>query len=813
MVCEMKMRSWLASHFGNRSIPGRPTRIGRKRPAILAVTAIESLESRRVMSAGAVGVGPETRINAYTLGSQAEPAVAMDHAGDYVIAWSSQAQDGSGAGIYAQRFSAAGTAQGTAFKVNSYTTGNQSDPTVAMDASGDFAIAWESQNQDASDGGYGVYAQRYNAAGAAQGSEFRVNTYTLGIQTTPSIAMDDTGNFVVTWLSSGQLGTNGQMRGIYGQRFSANGVAAGSEFQINSNTTEGLTIAPNVAMDGVGDFVVVWEGMVVQGPTHNFARRYSSAGIAQGNEFNVSSSTTSNQSSAKAAMNSTGSFVIAFTDSAGIGGHSQIMAQRYNASGVALGGALKINTYTMASDDSPAVAMDAAGDFVVAWDSFYQDGSHSGVFAQRFLGAGTAQGTEFPVNSYTFGQQIHPTIANDSTGNFLVTWQSYPQDGSAYGVYAQRYQPVSTRVNHAPAGTAKTVTTLEDTPYAFKVADFGFTDQSDSPPDSFVAVKITTLPSPSSLMDNGVPILAGTRVPVTEITAGKLKFVPAANGNGPNYSSFTFQVQDSGGTANGGVDTDATARRMTIAVTAVNDAPAGTTKTATSREDATYAIKVTDFGFTDPNDNPANALLAVKITTLPSAGTLTDNNVAVTTGQFVSATDIIGGKLIFKPKANLNGGPFFLCKFQVQDNGGTANGGVNLDAIGKVLYIQLASVNDAPVGTAKTVSTAKNTAYTFKVADFGFTDLNDTPPNTFLAVKITTLPVLGRLTDNGVPVAIGALIPVADIIAGKLKFTPATNGTGANYATFNFQVRDNGGTTNGGIDTDLTPRRMTISVV
>jgi hypothetical protein len=50
------------------------------------------------------------------------------------------------------------------------------------------------------------------------------------------------------------------------------------------------------------------------------------------------------------------------------------------------------------------------------------------------------------------------------------------------------------------------------------------------------------------------------------------------------------------------------------------------------------------------------------------------------------------------------------------------------------------AVNDPPSGTDNTVTTAEDTAYTFTAADFGFTDPNDTPPNTLLAVKITTLP-------------------------------------------------------------------------
>ena len=53
---------------------------------------------------------------------------------------------------------------------------------------------------------------------------------------------------------------------------------------------------------------------------------------------------------------------------------------------------------------------------------------------------------------------------------------------------------------------------------------------------------------------------------------------------------------------------------MTINVTSVNDAPAGTDNTVTTNEDTAYTFTAADFGFSDPNDTPANSLAAVKIT-------------------------------------------------------------------------------------------------------------------------------------------------------------------------------------------------------
>ena len=64
--------------------------------------------------------------------------------------------------------------------------------------------------------GYGVYAQRYDSLGVPQQSEVRVNSYTTGIQHQPTAAMDASGNFVVAWQSSGQDGSG---LGVYGQRY------------------------------------------------------------------------------------------------------------------------------------------------------------------------------------------------------------------------------------------------------------------------------------------------------------------------------------------------------------------------------------------------------------------------------------------------------------------------------------------------------------------------------------------------------------------------------------------------------------------
>jgi VCBS repeat-containing protein len=104
---------------------------------------------------------------------------------------------------------------------------------------------------------------------------------------------------------------------------------------------------------------------------------------------------------------------------------------------------------------------------------------------------------------------------------------------------------------------------------------------------------------------------------------GSFTYTPTPNFNGAD--GFTYKAND--GQADSNVAT------VSLNITPVNDAPQGTDTTVTTLEDTPYTFGTADFGFTDPNDSPANNLSAVKITTLPGTGSLTDNGTAVSAGH------------------------------------------------------------------------------------------------------------------------------------------------------------------------------------
>ena len=340
-----------------------------------------------------------------------------------------------------------------------------------------------------------------------------------------------------------------------------------------------------------------------------------------------------------------------------------------------------------------------------------------------------------------------------------------------------------TSVNDAPEGTDKTITMPEDGTYVLTVGDFGFTDPHDSPANEFAFVTITQLPTSGSLQLDHVEVTLNQLISSADIDAGSLTFTPTADAAGTAWDNFEFAVMDNGGTANGGEDTDQTPNRITFDVYGVDDSdPTAGADTFSTYEDT--AVSGTVLGNDSVGvDIPATCSLA----TGPGNGTLVFN---------------ADGTFTYSPDSDFHGTDGFTYTLMDSD-GETASATVT---------ITVYSVNDAPEGTDNTVTMPEDGTHILTAADFGFTDPHDNPDNTWVSVTITQLPTAGSLKLDGVDVALDQVISSADIDAGKLIFTPAADGNGTDYSNFRFAVTDDGGTADGGEDTDQTPNTITFDV-
>jgi hypothetical protein len=383
-----------------------------------------------------IPIGAEFQINTITTSDQMFPNLGAAAGGTFVVTW----QDYAASRIVGRIHDGTAAPQGVEFEV----ADPGYDSAVAVGAGAGFVVAWERYGD--------VFAQRRDPAGAALGGPFQVNTHTTGDQGLSDVAADATGRFVVVWESQSQ---DGNGRGVFAQRYDSAGAALGGEFQVNTYTT-GYQAVPAIAAAPAGDFLVVWSDGQSDGSAGIFAQRYDSAGAALGGEFQVNTDSTA-PNGPGVSVSPSGEFVIVWVNDDGDG--SGIFGQRYDSAGAALGGEFQVNTYTTSDQvlghatfglpRARPVAHDTEGRFMVVWHSFGQDGSLSGVFGRRYTRAGVPDGAETQINTYTTGHQHAAHVASTSAGGFLVVWENDPQDGSPIGIAGRRVRigglPVSGR--------------------------------------------------------------------------------------------------------------------------------------------------------------------------------------------------------------------------------------------------------------------------------------------------------------------------------------------------------------------------------
>ncbi len=382
--------------------------------------------------------GTEFRVNTYTTGEQKASVVAVDDDGDFVVAWTSEGQDGQSWGPFGQRFASSGLPLGAEFMVNTYTYTFQQYLAAALDPDGDFVIAWTSYRQDGLNSG--IFAQRFASSGAPVGTDFQINVITVTVQSYPSIAMEDNGDFAVVWQSSPILTGTGFK--IFARLFTSSGDASSGELQVSTYTGSSQKW-PAAAADADGDFVVAWTSSAPDGSVTGdvFMQRFSSSGARVGADFRVNTYTLDYQLKPAVGMDADGDFVVAWTSYNQDGSSRGVFGRRFSSAGVAAS-PFQINRRTTGSQRDPTVAMESSGHFVVAWTGENQDGFGYGIFARQFTRSGAALGTEFQVNTVTADNQTDPTVAIDAGGDFVLAWTGGQQDGfepGDTGVFGQRF--------------------------------------------------------------------------------------------------------------------------------------------------------------------------------------------------------------------------------------------------------------------------------------------------------------------------------------------------------------------------------------
>lgn len=395
------------------------------------------------------------QVNLFTTSYQAVPEVASDGSGRFVVVWDSYGStggDSSSFSIQARRFAADGSPLGGQFQINFHTTLAQEHPSVASDSDGNFVVVWDSNSSTGTDtDGRSVHGQRFGANGATLGPQFQVNLVTSGTQASAAVARHSQGSFVIVWESASSFGTDTTGYSIQAQRYSTAGTPLGDPFQVNSYTA-GDQLAPDVAIDGLGNFVIAWASYGSGGDDTSGdsiqARRFAPDGTPLAEDFQVNSYTTGVQGQAAVSSDGLGNFVVVWTSS-GSGGTDtsefSVQAQRFDAVGDPLGEEFQVNSHTPNKQLTPTIASDAAGNLVIVWASDSSEGGDTNlqsIQARRYAANGTALDDQFQVNTYTTQRQWTPAVSSDPRGNWVVAWDSTGSSGTdtaGSSIQAQRY--------------------------------------------------------------------------------------------------------------------------------------------------------------------------------------------------------------------------------------------------------------------------------------------------------------------------------------------------------------------------------------
>jgi hypothetical protein len=357
---------------------------------------------------------------------QLGPSISMDAAGNFVIVWY-DFRNAIG-DIYFQRYNDAGIALGVNTIVNDDTGGaSQGHPKISMDATGNFVIAWDDNRNNNLD----IYFQRYTSTGGALGVNTKVNDDAgSAIQWNPSISMDAAGNFVIVWIDE----RNGNLD-IYFQRYTSTGGALGVNTLVNDDASTADQVSPTTLIDVAGNFVIVWHDFRSD-DWDIYYQRYTSTGTPLGVNTKVNDDTgTEFQLYPTISMDVTGNFVIVWQDFRNI--HYDIYFQRFTSTGAALGANIKVNDDAGSMHQVvPSISMDGVGNFVIVWQDDRYGQTSPDIIGQRYFLNGNPNGGNYRiVADGPNNGEASPVVFADNS-NISFSWQD-DRRSEGWDIYAK----------------------------------------------------------------------------------------------------------------------------------------------------------------------------------------------------------------------------------------------------------------------------------------------------------------------------------------------------------------------------------------
>lgn len=334
--------------------------------------------------------------------------------GNFVSVWESTDTSGGSHGIVGQIMSPSGEPIGQNFQVNTETAGLQGRPSVSALTNGDFVVVWYSENQDGS--GLGVYSQRFDANGNKLATETRVNTSTNADQYYPSVKGLSSGRYIVGW-NSNHTGTNE----IYGKVYNNDGSVYKDEFLVSVGAS-GTGFSVSFAELEDGNIVGTYSGQDGDN-WGVFAQMLNPDANTIGTEILVNEDTQYLQHRMYITSLTDGKFAISYSNTDTALNVGEVDVQLFNADGTKFGSTIRVNDSPKLPpnvETNTKISRLQEGGFVVTWS--WNDGTQNQALMQMYDNNGNRIGDNYTYNFDDGYDHGNHEVTYLETGGFVALY-------------------------------------------------------------------------------------------------------------------------------------------------------------------------------------------------------------------------------------------------------------------------------------------------------------------------------------------------------------------------------------------------------
>lgn len=320
--------------------------------------------------------------------------------------------------------------------VNRAGAGDQLAPAAAMAPTGDFVTVWQ-DDSDASDGAgnHDIFVRGFSAGGCQAFADLRVNPDPAGHQARPAVAMDGAGNFVVVWEDDAD--GNGvyqiKTRGFFydgSERFSVRTV---------NTVAQGQQRDPAVAMAPGGEFVVAWQDDPLQdGNAQILMRGFHADGSERFADRSAHDDSLGARIAPAIGLDGLANIVVVWQDDSDGNGSWQIHARGFHADGSPRFARITVNSVAAGQQRDPALAVADDGRFVAVWRDDQDSDGDAQILARGFHADGAPRFADFAVSSAS-GQHLDPVVTCGPAGDFVVAWADDSDGNGTYQIRASGY--------------------------------------------------------------------------------------------------------------------------------------------------------------------------------------------------------------------------------------------------------------------------------------------------------------------------------------------------------------------------------------